>query len=409
MTIYVHLINEIPVRLWGLSSRERVLRLLRPKCTPVLLDDLAELPPSATVLLLRGDYLFDARVVQALADSEHTLLRLSENERPIDVAARVPARLAQPVRDRLLDDRGGPPLPGDVTVVTPSALCPAFQERLLKADPPFVLPITPQSRVALERLLFGAAYKGITDLVTKWVWPVPAEWGVRLCVRLGLKPNHVTGLSWLLAITAGWLFATGHFATGLAVGWFMTYLDTVDGKLARVTVTASKVGHLFDHILDLAHPPLWYLAWGLGLGSYQPLWLPDNLNLAFWVIFAGYLVGRFTEGAFLLWLGRFGIFSWRKVDSYSRLITARRNPCLILLTLGTIASRPDLGLEAVALWTLVSTLFLLVRLAMASVRRLTGGPLRSWLADLEQDASDRSLAVRWFARGRPEAGTTRSR
>jgi len=286
--------------------------------------------------------------------------------------------------------------------VTPDVLCPAFQEQLLKSAPPFVLPITLESRSALERLLFGAAYKGITDLVTKWVWPIPAEWGVRLCVRLGLRPNHVTTLSWLLAVAAGWMFATGHFAAGLAVGWFMTYLDTVDGKLARVTVTSSKGGHLFDHILDLAHPPLWYLAWRLGLESYQPLLLPESLNLAFWLIFAGYVVGRLAEGAFLLWLGRFGIFSWRKIDSYSRLITARRNPCLILLTLGASAGRPDLGLEAVAVWTLLSTLFLLVRLAMASVRRLTAGPLTSWLADLEQAPRDRSLAVRWFARRHQE-------
>ena len=50
----------------------------------------------------------------------------------------------------------------------------------------------------------------------------------------------------------------------------MTFLDTVDGKLARVTVNSSYFGHLFDHAIDLISPPFWYLIWGLGLESWQP-------------------------------------------------------------------------------------------------------------------------------------------
>jgi phosphatidylglycerophosphate synthase len=50
----------------------------------------------------------------------------------------------------------------------------------------------------------------------------------------------------------------------------MTLLDTVDGKLARVTVASSKFGHVLDHGVDIVHPPFWYLAWGLGLGAWRP-------------------------------------------------------------------------------------------------------------------------------------------
>ncbi len=49
------------------------------------------------------------------------------------------------------------------------------------------------------------------------------------------------------------------------MGWLMTFLDTVDGKLARVTVTSSRLGDVLDHGLDIIHPPLWYIAWGVGL------------------------------------------------------------------------------------------------------------------------------------------------
>ncbi len=394
MPLYLWPIENSPMRLWGLDSRQRLQRLL-PDAE--LVDDPTRLPESARVLLVRGDYLFDPRLIRALAGAEPALLRLPPEQQSLPLAALVPAGMAQAVGERIAGGADDPVPRESIPVLTPDQLCPPYQAQLLKAEPAFVLPLRDGNSRQLEALLFGAAYKGITDLVTKWVWPVPAQWGVRACVRLGISPNQVTALSWLLAITAGLLFWQGQFGWGLLLGWFMTYLDTVDGKLARVTVTSSPFGHLFDHILDLVHPPLWYLAWGLGLASYQPLLLPPELAPAVWLIFGGYIGGRLVEGAFQLWLGRFGIFCWRRIDSFSRLITARRNPCLILLSLGAIAGRPDLGLEAVALWTGLSTLFLLLRLGQAGLTRLASGPLISWLAEIRRDPPDRSLAVRWFA------------
>ena len=59
-------------------------------------------------------------------------------------------------------------------------------------------------------------------------------------------------------------------------------------------------------------------------------------------------------------------------------ITARRNPNLILLTLGALALRPDVGLMAVAVWTGVSLIVHLVQIlqALAAPR----GQVTSWLA-----------------------------
>src|SRR3546814_1645470 len=68
---------------------------------------------------------------------------------------------------------------------------------------------------------------------------------------------------------------------------------------------------------------------------------------------AGYGLGRLCEGYFIRRFG-FSIFVWRRFDSLSRLITARRNPNMILLGLGWLAGRPDIGLLAVVLWTLAS-------------------------------------------------------
>lgn len=224
----------------------------------------------------------------------------------------------------------------------------------------------------------------------------PAFLATRLCVQLGFKPNHVTLLSLVLAVLAGVAFWYGAFGIGLIMAWLMTFLDTVDGKLARVTLTSSKMGDVLDHGLDIIHPPLWYLAWGVGLATTTvPL---TDLELLVWLMFIGYIGGRLCEGAFQFGLASFDIFIWRKVDSFHRLITARRNPNLILLTGGWMAGRPDIGFILVVIWHLLSTLFLVCRLFIAWRSRSRDGVLHSWMEGIDPVRDRQQFAVRVFTR-----------
>jgi phosphatidylglycerophosphate synthase len=188
----------------------------------------------------------------------------------------------------------------------------------------------------------------------------------------GVHPNAVTFLSWILVVLAALLFSKGYFGFGLIVAWLMTFLDTVDGKLARVTLTSSSVGHVLDHGLDIVHPPFWYLAWAMGLPA-NTVWLwPATV-----ITVSGYITGRLIEGLFLLAF-KMEIHSWRPIDSYFRTITARRNPNLILLMIGTFIGRPDLGLVFVAFWTVFSIAFHTVRLVQAFTQRWRGRPIHTW-------------------------------
>ena len=396
MSTTVYIFHESPVKLWGLTSRERLERVL----AKAGINDFISDPGQTTgdnVLLLRADYLYDDRVIQNLLESPDTILLAAKEGDRIPVAAKVKTDLISPVLDYLNNGKQDEALKS-LRTVTPQTLTSAYQQRLRKFDPPFVLPITEQNRQRLEKHLFSWSYKGITDLVTKWCWPFPARLAVRVCVRRGWKPNQVTLAGLGLVILAGILFYSGFYALGLVAGWVMTFLDTVDGKLARVTVTSSKFGHIFDHAIDLIHPPLWYVAWGLGLGSNYPSLSPTHLPLILWLIVGAYLTGRLVEAIFTSMLGRFGIFSWHPIDSYFRLITGRRNPNLILLTISTLFGRPDLGLLAVAFWTVITSLFMIVRLGMAIKTRFTSGPLTPWLSSVDPEEKPRSLAVRLFTR-----------
>src|SRR3546814_16223660 len=83
----------------------------------------------------------------------------------------------------------------------------------------------------------------------------------------------------------------------------MTFLDTVDGKLARITLKSSKLGNVFDHGIDLVHPPFWYWAWAAGLQNGPHALSEPTLLLMLAVIVAGYVLQRGIEGIALWRLG----------------------------------------------------------------------------------------------------------
>lgn len=398
MTVHALILAEAPIRLWGLSSRQRLERILKKINITSVIDDPESVSSEDSILLLRGDYLYDERLIRNLVQKSGTVLQTAAEAGSRPVAAHVAATDALLVRD-VLNGNPGSAFPPSLSFETPQTLAPTYMKQLRKIDPPYLLPIVEENREKLERRLFSGSYKGVTDLVTKWLWPRPAQVVTRFCANRGITPNMVTSVSLVLVIIAGFLFYHGHFALGLAAAWGMTFLDTVDGKLARVTVNSSYFGHIFDHAIDLISPPFWYLVWGFGLASWNP-GMSLSMVDAFWLIFIGYIAGRMVEGIFKKCLEPSGIFCWRPIDSYFRLITGRRNPNLILLTLGLIAGRPDLGLVAVALWTVISSIFLVVRLATGFALRIVKGPLQSWFLDIDPDEKNPTLAQRCFSNNR---------
>jgi len=394
MPVYIHIVGDSEADIWGLSGRERLRRMLKAFGGTRQVDNPALIPASAPVLLLRGDYLFDAIVLGALikAKTDHLVLVSEEGE---PVAVRISGGNVQQGFDEFARGGDGRTLSSLPRYELKDLDLPSLRQNLKKRDAPYVLPISRNSRCNLESELFKRSYKGVTDFVTKWLWPMPAFQAVHFCIRTGLSPNHITLLSLLFAVLAGVAFWYGFYGSGLVMGWLMTFLDTVDGKLARVTVTSSRFGDVLDHGLDIIHPPLWYIAWGVGLSADYSL--SPHLPLLFGLILIGYIGGRLCEGAFQFWVASFDIFIWRPLDSFNRLITARRNPNLVLLTLGWLAGRPDIGLLSVMIWHLLSTGFLSVRVAMGWLSRRSRGPLHSWLEEIVAGQDEGKLAVRVFA------------
>jgi len=388
--LYFHIIGDPQVRLWGITPRERLLRQIRHVVKASPIDDLQALPAHAPVILVRGDFLTEVRTFRRLLAHPGTLLRYAPDQRL--VAGLVSAEQAEVAAALLRGDLAD--VPEGLDIVDPAAL-DAFDIDLRRSAPPLLEPVSSDQRGRLEDLLYGNAYKGITDLVTKWFWPRPAKRAVHWFADRGVTPNMITSVGFLLMLLAGVLFYHGHYVLGLAAGWIMTFLDTVDGKLARVTAQSSRLGHNFDHGMDLLHPPFWYVIWGMSLSGFDTMLGFDQTDY-YWMIFAGYVGGRVFEGMFHL-LGSCSIFGWRPFDAYFRLFTARRNTCMILLTLAVAVGRPDWGFVGVALWTAFTTVALGVRLVYGAVVRATSEPLRSWLSSPDEAEKEHPRAFRQFS------------
>lgn len=377
-------VGDAEARLFSLSGRERLEKAFR-RIGLFVLAAPGEAEGRDAVLVAHAGYVFDERVLADLARKRNAALVAEDDAgREVVAAAVCPAAEVGRWIERIEKAVPADGLEGEGRLYTAAEVSGAFNRRLRKRENPVVLKASRARKEALERRLFRGSYKGATDIVTKFVWPEPAFHATRLAAALKIHPNAVTTVSLVLVFATMYLFAQGAFLAGLAAGWLMCFLDTVDGKLARVTLTSSKWGNVYDHGIDLIHPPFWYAAWawGLvthGLGGADAALSADAVWLSLWVILVGYVVGRLLEGYFLRRF-KLEMHIWRPVDYWFRHITARRNPNLLILTAATLAGAPGAGFVLVAVWTVLSVLFHFVRVIAAEMQA-SGGALRSWLAE----------------------------
>lgn len=363
-------VGENPARAFGMSAADRANALAIK----------ARLEPAGRPEVRRGTLLadlnwaWDPEWLAALAEQPGVVL--TKNSLP--VLAHIPA--GGDFSEVMASMTSSSPYNGTSLQRVDADTADFSYRKLRKRDRPFVLQLDPTNPEPVERAAYNASYKGVTDALTLYLWRGLAFHLTRLAARASLTPNFVTAVGAIFCVAAFFLFYNGWYWTGIAAGFTFMVLDTVDGKLARCTGQSSKWGNIFDHGVDLVHPPFWWWAWAEGLNAYgRPL--DDRVYevLIIGAIVFGYVAQRVIEGIFMRRYGMH-IHVWQRADSQFRLITARRNPNMVILVVALALGRPDLGIELVALWTILSLIFHAVRLAQANARRDRGRPVVSWLA-----------------------------
>ncbi|WP_340313788.1 CDP-alcohol phosphatidyltransferase family protein [Rhizorhabdus argentea] len=357
-SLAVRSIGTNPTLAWGMTSTERLRRIAKAQGLAFGASQ------NGPTLLVAASHVFEPAWLKFMAAHPNSVLTLGGD----NVIAHVASGWT------------GDSFPQGLTEIRAEDHRLFYNETLRKREEPVLERLEPGKVRTIERKTYFGAYKGVTDLLTKYLWP---EWALvltRVAARIGMTPNQVTTIGAILCVVATWLFWRGDYWAGMAAGLGFMVLDTVDGKLARCTISSSAWGDVFDHGLDLVHPPFWWWAWGVGLANWG-LALSDTIFTTVMVaIVGGYVVQRLIEGIFIQRYAGIHIHVWEKLDSDFRLITARRNPNMVILFAATLLQRPDIGLIAVAGWTVLSCLFHAVRLVQAMVRQARGETITSWLA-----------------------------
>ena len=70
-----------------------------------------------------------------------------------------------------------------------------------------------------------------------------------------------------------------------------------------------------------------------------------------------------------------------------RTIIARRNPNLVMLSVGVAMGRPDAGYIAVAIWTVICNVIPMVRIVQAFNEQRRGNPIRPWHEEQSSELS----------------------
>jgi phosphatidylglycerophosphate synthase len=356
-----------PARPFGMDARERACRLAINagfECS-----DEAERGRAA--LLASMAYGWDPAWIREMRNRPHTALTLAGKPVMVHVPDGEDARFVFTAFARAEVPEGYQKLASETAELENKAL--------RKRERPFVLPLDPRDPEPVERAAYDAAYKGVTDALTLYLWRKPAFYLTRWAARARLTPNFITLIGAVLCVLAFYLFWRGQYWPGILSGFIFMVLDTVDGKLARCTGASSKWGNVFDHGIDLVHPPFWWWAWLHGLIAYGRPLEPVYATMVLWVIVGGYVAQRAIEGVSIQRFEGMEIHVWRPLDSKFRLITARRNPNMVILAAALLFARPDTGLVLVAWWTLISLIFHAVRLAQMTERQARGQKISSWL------------------------------
>lgn len=227
----------------------------------------------------------------------------------------------------------------------------------------------PHQVQTIENRMYEANFKGTLDFIAIYIYKYPVREIVKILGRFRwITPNQITILSILASFAVPACFASGQVGWGISIGWLMFILDSVDGKLARLTVRLSKAAGLWEHATSTPAVFLWFpsLGWCLSQGALFDFSKP--VVIAMWILMPLYWIDKSVNGAFR---SRFkkDMYNWSRFDEKFHLVACRRAIIMLIVTIGYLAGSLARAFVALAGWMVVSFLVHMVRFLMISMKR----------------------------------------
>ncbi len=217
----------------------------------------------------------------------------------------------------------------------------------------------------VDRLLYHRTFKGVIDVVARYGYYHFVRFTTRWLSRMEVSPNLLTLLSILGIWAAIPCFATGQIGWGILSAWVGVILDSMDGKLARLTVNLSDAMGALEHAAAMPGLGLWFVALGWFLADGELL-SSTPASISCWLLVSAFLADKVVSGTFKKVYG-YELFDARPLDAAFHLIAARRNIHLLLLTVGAISDSIATAFECMAAGMVASFLFHLARFGWITI------------------------------------------
>ena len=274
-------------------------------------------------IAVAADLLIDQRLFAWLAAQETDVMLSS--------GAGIPAEFVAHLHSGSLD--AASPQAAGIRVVTVGSL-PAYWETMHGEVPLHLHRVA--SAADAERawqILLDHVQRRTLDLPARYFDPVFENMLVRRLAPTAITANQVSAVTTVLGFVVCALYTVGWLRVGVVLAIFVEVLDGVDGKLARVTRTTSRMGE-YEHVFDFFYENSWYLGLGrfLSRHGFPFAWTAALLMVAF----------DLTDNIVYAVMDKMG----RSLDNASpflarfRLVAGRRNIYTWLFLLGFFLGEP---------------------------------------------------------------------
>lgn len=281
-----------------------------------------EMQNEKDLILLEGNGLYDERLISALISSKKAIW-IKDGERDVPLAARLNADHIQSITTS-----------AEITEILKKLeqfeirLMSNYVRFLRRSVVPMMIKLGPDSdKRAIENTMYANSFKGTMEFIAVYGYRLPVRELTRLCARTPITPNMITAAALICSFGAIPALALGWLWTGLIMAAGFIIFDSLDGKLARMTIRLSKAADRFDHLTSTPTRSGWYLAMGWSLSNGN---LFNEMGLIGLIYGAMPYVDKLTGVIFNAKFGRSPL-DYTALDGKVHLFTVRKNDIFLML------------------------------------------------------------------------------
>jgi phosphatidylglycerophosphate synthase len=226
-----------------------------------------------------------------------------------------------------------------------------------------------QNRRLADRIILDSAQKGTLDLPAYFHAPIETAIISLLC-KTRITPNQITIAGFIIGCSATVAFALDRVGLGILAALTFGIVDGLDGKQSRVKIEMTECGK-WEHHLDYVIENSWWAAIAFHLWRSGQF---PNVFYFFALLIGSHLLDEFAKRRAKMAKGRL-LDDVTPFDRAFRLIAARRNVYVWILTCGFLLHAFPQSYAIICGWAAVSAAVHLVRsiwICDGAVRRFVG-------------------------------------